>query len=457
MHSSSLARTVVTTLGCTVSVANAAGTLKASFSSHLVPHSGNAPSTNTYGLFSANSTADAPTDNAVLKVVTTVQAGNNQTFSQVLVDTGSAILWVGGEDPYEVGPNTVSINKTFSVGYGAGGVNGTAYNDTVTIGDATVTSQIIGAAGYLTGFTLVSPIDGILGLGPPGSNAGEVLGFNGSSTPTFVENLLSQGAIDEPVFGIYVNSLNTSEGSGPINATEGSGSGSGAQEMGRGEIVFGGWDEGRVDGPLTWVPQNEPYNFHWEFNVSSFDVGNTTLVNETTPARTDTGVLSIGLPIDAILSIVSSTNATYVSSNQSTTFLGYLAFPPAPSNITDDSDLPSFTFYLGSSSSSSASSSSSSSSLNSDVDIDVSVDEGGDRGEAFIIPPSQYLIPPSLYPSLNLTTTSATGAQEGGAGIRYSWVTSAGFGAFSLGQKWLEGVYTVYDMGGRRVGFGHLV
>lgn len=20
-------------------------------------------------------------------------------------------------------------------------------------------------------------------------------------------------------------------------------------------------------GPLTWVPQNEPYNFHWEFNV----------------------------------------------------------------------------------------------------------------------------------------------------------------------------------------------
>lgn len=109
-----------------------------------------------------------------------------------------------------------------------------------------------------------------VGLGPPGSNAGEVLGLNGSSTPTFVENLLSQGAIDEPVFGIYVNSLNVSEGSGGEEIGRGEGSGSGAQEIGRGEIVFGGWDEGRVDGPLTWVPQNEPYNFHWEFNVRAY-------------------------------------------------------------------------------------------------------------------------------------------------------------------------------------------
>ena len=35
-----------------------------------------------------------------------VEAGDNQTFNEVLVDTGSAILWVGAQTAYEPGPNT---------------------------------------------------------------------------------------------------------------------------------------------------------------------------------------------------------------------------------------------------------------------------------------------------------------------------------------------------------------
>ena len=100
----------------------------------------------------------------------------------MLVDTGSAILWVGGEDPYVQGSNTEvyvflyipfaffklfnarilpSINSTFSVGYGIGGVQGIAYRDTVVIGDATGHNQLIGAANKTSGFNLVRPIDGI--------------------------------------------------------------------------------------------------------------------------------------------------------------------------------------------------------------------------------------------------------------------------------------------------------
>ena len=33
-----------------------------------------------------------------------VRAGADQEFSDVLIDTGSAILWVGGEKPYTPGP-----------------------------------------------------------------------------------------------------------------------------------------------------------------------------------------------------------------------------------------------------------------------------------------------------------------------------------------------------------------
>lgn len=112
----------------------------------------------------------------------TVQCGKDQTFNDVLVDTGSAILWVGAEKPYIQGSNTevyvfrslyvlhlnfffiqrlYSINSTFSVGYGAGGVQGIAYRDTVVIGDATGRSQLIGGANKTSGFHLVKPIDGI--------------------------------------------------------------------------------------------------------------------------------------------------------------------------------------------------------------------------------------------------------------------------------------------------------
>lgn len=53
------------------------------------------------------------------------------------------------------------LGTDFSIGYGTGGASGVAYTDTVTIGDATVKSQIIGAANSTTGFNLVKPIDGI--------------------------------------------------------------------------------------------------------------------------------------------------------------------------------------------------------------------------------------------------------------------------------------------------------
>ena len=54
-----------------------------------------------------------------------------------------------------------SINSTFGVGYGIGGVQGIAYRDKVIIADATAIDQFIGAANKTTGFDLVKPFDGI--------------------------------------------------------------------------------------------------------------------------------------------------------------------------------------------------------------------------------------------------------------------------------------------------------
>lgn len=58
-------------------------------------------------------------------------------------------------------PKLYSINSTFGVGYGTGGVQGIAYRDTVVIGEAIGRTQFIGAANQTDGFNLVKPIDGI--------------------------------------------------------------------------------------------------------------------------------------------------------------------------------------------------------------------------------------------------------------------------------------------------------
>jgi hypothetical protein len=279
----------------------------------------------------------------------------------------------------------VAINSNFGVRYGVGGVQGTAFRDTVIIGEATGVSQILGAANMTTGFNLVRPIDGILGLGPSGSNSGNVAGFG--STPTFVETLVAQNQISNPIFGIFVNPLGTD----------------GTPE-GTGEITFGGIDESKIQGQVTWVPQNEPVNFHWEFNVSSFSFGTVSLT-ESTPARTDTGVLPIGIPFDSYFAMREAYNGTIQF--DSSALSGFLAF-----NSSTIPHLPNIDIALGS--------------------------------ETFSIPPSRYIVPRSLYPMLNITDVP---------GLEKTWIASAGPGTFGLGQKWLENVYTAYDMENHRIGF----
>ncbi|KAF8523023.1 acid protease [Gautieria morchelliformis] len=359
--------------------ANAAKLLKVPLSSKLLPPG--SPSTKP-------STPDAPLQNAAVKVVTPVQCGNSQTFKDVLVDTGSAILWVGGEQPYQPGPSTQVLNSTFGVGYGIGGVSGTAFRDTVVIGEASGSAQIIGAANVTNGFNLVRPIDGILGLGPSGSNAGDVSGFN--STPTFVETLVADKSIDQPLFGIYISPL------GQDGIPEGTG-----------EITFGGVDPARIRGDITWVDQTPPLDFHWEFNVSSFSFGGITL-NTSAPARTDTGALAIGIPFDELFAIRDAFNGTIAFDNSSLSSL--LSFP---SNAT--ATLPSLDFTLG--------------------------------NTMFSIPPWRYIVPRSLYPSLNVTDNPA---------LSHTWIASAGPGSYQFGQKWLENAYSVYDMANHRIGFAHL-
>ena len=66
-------------------------------------------------------------------------------------------------------------------------------------------------------------------MGPSNSNDGDISGFN--STPTFVETLVAQNQISDPIFGIYI---------APV--------GMDGTPQGNGEITFGGIDESKIQG-----------------------------------------------------------------------------------------------------------------------------------------------------------------------------------------------------------------
>ena len=71
----------------------------------------------------------------------------------------------------------------------------------------------------------------IVGLGPSNSNNGDISGYD--STPTFVETLVSQNQISDPIFGIYI--------APPLGVD-------GGTPQGSGEITFGGIDQSKIQG-----------------------------------------------------------------------------------------------------------------------------------------------------------------------------------------------------------------
>lgn len=138
--------------------------------------------------------------------------------------------------------------------YGIGNVNGTYATDTVSIGGGTVENQQFGLASdtqkILTNPNTItvsqefgnqlknlaaddSPIpNGILGLGYPKLTAASSKGL-GAYNP-FVFNLAAQNKIAEPIFSIYLNSAAAAGWSG--------------------EIIFGGIDNTKYTGELTYMP-----------------------------------------------------------------------------------------------------------------------------------------------------------------------------------------------------------
>ncbi|RCH81622.1 hypothetical protein CU098_002012, partial [Rhizopus stolonifer] len=162
-----------------------------------------------------------------------VKIGTPPQIIPVLLDTGSADLWVNGKDcPSKVCKSkkfnekkSTSFKKTkrpFEIQYAIGHADGYLAQDKISINQATTRLQEFG---YVTNVYDIEGTIGTLGLGFP-SLAKAYKGYS-----PFLISLYDQGIIQRRMFSIYLNNKNTLSG----------------------EIIFGGVDNRMHKGDLHYM------------------------------------------------------------------------------------------------------------------------------------------------------------------------------------------------------------
>ncbi|XP_008821365.1 gastricsin [Nannospalax galili] len=176
----------------------------------------------------------------------------------VLFDTGSSNLWVPSVyckseaciTHTRFKPSKSSTyyteGQTFSLQYGTGSLTGFFGYDTLTVQGIKVYNQEFGLSKTEPGSIFVyAQFDGIMGLAYPGLSAG--------GATTVLQGMLQEGALSQPLFGVYLGSQQGSNG---------------------GQIVFGGVDENLYSGEVTWVPVTQ--ELYWQINIEDVLIGDKT-------------------------------------------------------------------------------------------------------------------------------------------------------------------------------------
>lgn len=179
-----------------------------------------------------------------------------QNFT-VLFDTGSSNLWIPSVDclncealsAYDSSKSSTyrQNGNHFSIAYGKGQVSGIFVVDSVNVSGILIPNQTFAEATFEPGNVFQNfNFDGIFGLGFQSISVGDV-------RPPFF-NMIDQELIDKPVFSVWLNRK--------VSGKSG------------GEIIFGGSDQSKYQGNITYVPISKVG--YWQFNMDSASIGNTT-------------------------------------------------------------------------------------------------------------------------------------------------------------------------------------
>ncbi|PKI82548.1 saccharopepsin [Malassezia vespertilionis] len=208
-----------------------------------------------------------------------ISLGNPPQNFKVVLDTGSANLWVPSESCMSIScflhskyDSSVSETYTkngssFAIEYGSGSMKGFVSNDDMRIGDIRLKGIDFAEATEEPGLAfLLGKFDGIMGLAYDTISVDKIV-------PPFYE-MINQGLIDEKVFSFYL----------------------GSSEKDGGEATFGGVDESKFEGSIRYAPVRR--RGYWEVALDKIKFGDDELVLENTGAAIDTGTSLIAMPTD---------------------------------------------------------------------------------------------------------------------------------------------------------------
>ncbi|KAI1796356.1 acid protease [Ganoderma leucocontextum] len=220
-------------------------------------------------------------------VLVGVGASTPQTMYNMLLDTGSANMVIGGGKAYDKTSTSKDTGNTVAVTYGSGSFTGEQYTDTVTLGPLTVQNQGVAIANQTTGFP--GGVDGILGIGPAGLSRGTVSDFQ--LVPTVFDNAFEQDQMTAEVVGFAF--APASQVSTP-----------------NGLLTFGGTDSSQFTGNVQFasITGTSPASNYLGFDAS-VTYGSDTPILKQTSGIVDTGTTLVLLATDAFEAYKNATGA----------------------------------------------------------------------------------------------------------------------------------------------------
>ncbi|KAF8976242.1 1,3-beta-glucanosyltransferase [Entomortierella lignicola] len=216
----------------------------------------------------------------------TVSVGTPAQDFKLDFDTGSSDIWFPASsctdsactshsqfDPSK-SSSYAEDGRSWQISYGDGSAaSGILGTDLVSVGGISV-KQTIGLASTESGSFGSSPSDGLFGLG---FDTIESV----SGVKTFMDNAVAAGVLDQPVVSVFLPSVRKNGGTG-------------------GEYLFGGIDNSKFTGSLTYVPVSQPG--YWQIAID--DVGyNGQSIGQSSQGIVDTGTTLIIVSTDAAKAI----------------------------------------------------------------------------------------------------------------------------------------------------------
>jgi hypothetical protein len=239
-----------------------------------------------------------------LEYIGNITIGSDQQKFAVILDTGSANLWVpdssctascSGKRKYNSATSTTyqANGQQWSIQYGTGSARGILGVDTVRFGDQgtnqlTVPTTTFGQAQTLAAFFAQIPqMDGILGL------AFQSLAVNGVVPPLI--NAINQGLLDAPIFTVYLRHR------GLVENVDG------------GVFTYGGLDTTHCNDVLFYQPLSSAT--YYQFLLSGISLGSYSS-SAGQQAISDTGTSLIGGPQAQVAGLAQAVGAQYDPQNQ---------------------------------------------------------------------------------------------------------------------------------------------